>query len=571
MTESHVSELQGSLMVCGTASDVGKSSVVTGLCRLLARKGVSVAPFKAQNMALNSWVTIDGAEIGRAQGVQAAAAGIPAEVAMNPILLKPTGERTSQVVVMGSPWADLDAAAYHAAKPALFALVQDALADLRSRYDVVLCEGAGSPAEINLLDNDLVNLRLAVAAGIRAIVVGDIDRGGVFAHLYGTVALLPNPLRECVKGFIVNKFRGDPGLLLSGFEDLLHRTGVPTLGVLPMLQGMALDAEDSLGIAGGWSASLQASPSGDTSTHKGPEGVPYDEGLLGESALDGALLDVAVVRLPFVSNITDIDALAAEPGVSVRLVEYPKALGDPDLIVLPGTKSTVGDLDWLRRSGMATAIDAIARRPGGPVVLGVCGGYQMLGSRIVDGVESTEMVVEGLGLLPHETVFDKSKITRQVFGVVDQALGGVMSGVPFSGYEIRHGRPVSPASQPSLFDQTHGGPSRAKGVGEMAPTAVPWLRLKATERTAPGAPLPSEGLVDLPAGVFGTSVHGLFESDGFRSTFLQLVAERRGKRFATGKVSFAALRESRFDRLADAIEEHVDVDAILRLVSQGAS
>ncbi|MDQ6615815.1 MAG: cobyric acid synthase, partial [Actinomycetota bacterium] len=239
------------LMVCGTSSDAGKSTVVTGLCRVLARRGVKVAPFKAQNMALNSYVTPSGHEIGRAQGVQALAARVTPEVAMNPILLKPTGERTSQVVLMGEPWAHLDAAGYHQAKPRLLHLVLDALDDLRSRFDVIICEGAGSPTEINLLDHDIVNLRVAQAAGFPALVVGDIDRGGVFASLFGTVALLPDDLRPLVRGFVINKLRGDPALLGDGPAQLERRIGVPTLGVLPYLHDIGLDAEDSLVLSRG--------------------------------------------------------------------------------------------------------------------------------------------------------------------------------------------------------------------------------------------------------------------------------------------------------------------------------
>src|SRR5437588_2999449 len=245
-------------MVCGTASDVGKSAVVAGLCRLLARRGVRVAPFKAQNMALNSYVTRDGHEIGRAQGVQALAAGVEPEVAMNPILLKPTGERTSQVVVMGEPVAHLTAAEYHALKPELLALVLDALHDLRERFDVVICEGAGSPAEINLLDHDIVNLRVAHEADLPVVVVGDIDRGGVFAALYGTVALLPDHYRSLIKGFVVNKLRGDPALLFDATNELERRCGVPTFGVLPWIDGIALDAEDSLALAGPRPSTSQA-------------------------------------------------------------------------------------------------------------------------------------------------------------------------------------------------------------------------------------------------------------------------------------------------------------------------
>ena len=364
-------------MVCGTASDAGKSHVVTGLCRVLSRRGVRVAPFKAQNMSLNSYVTASGHEIGRAQGVQALAAGVEPEVAMNPILLKPTGDQASQVVVMGRPTEHLQAAAYHARAPKLLATVLDALADLRARFDVVILEGAGSPAEINLLDNDIVNLRVAYEAGLPAIVVGDIDRGGVFAALYGTVTLLPDHYRNLIKGFVLNKFRGDPALLGNGLADLEARTGVPTLGVLPYLHDVALDAEDSLAL-------------------DGPRPRARGDAV-------GDHLDVAVIQVPQLSNGTDVDALAIEPGVSVRLVADAAALGDPDLIVLPGSKATVSDLDWVRARRLDRAIAAHDA-----TVLGICGGYQMLGGRIVDTVESGAGDVAGLGWLDATAVFERS-------------------------------------------------------------------------------------------------------------------------------------------------------------------
>ncbi|HMC52898.1 MAG TPA: cobyric acid synthase, partial [Acidimicrobiales bacterium] len=381
--------MRGGVMVCGTASDVGKSAVVAGLCRLLARRGVRVAPFKAQNMALNSYVTPSGHEIGRAQGVQALAAGAEPEVAMNPILLKPTGERTSQVVVLGRPWAHLDAAGYHRAKPQLLELVLGCLAGLRSRFDVVVCEGAGSPAEVNLLDHDIVNLRVAAESGLPAVVVGDIDRGGVFAALYGTLALLPDSYRRLVKGFVINKFRGDPELLDPGLTELERRCGVPALGVLPWVEGLGLDAEDSLALAG-------TRPTAGSPPPDGSDGV-----------------DVAAIQLPRMANATDLDALAIEPGVGVRLVTSAGSLGDPDVIVVPGTKATVADLGWLRARGLDAALAAAARRRSGPVVLGVCGGYEMLGRTIVDFVESGQGHVPGLGLLDVDTRFAPDKVTRQ--------------------------------------------------------------------------------------------------------------------------------------------------------------
>ncbi len=472
--------MRGALMVCGTASDVGKSSVVAGLCRLLHRRGISVAPFKAQNMANNSYVTPSGHEIGRAQGVQALAAGAVPEVAMNPILLKPTGERTSQVVVMGRPAGHLDAAAYQAEKPALFATVLDALVDLRSRFDVVIVEGAGSPTEINLLGSDIVNLRLAAAAGLPAIVVGDIDRGGVFAAFYGTVALLPDDLRPLVRGFVVNKLRGDPTLLADGPAELERRCGVPTLGVLPYLHGVNLDAEDSLAL---------------------PE----------VTAPTGEALDVAVIRFPRIANFTDLDPLTMEPAVGVRFVDRPAALGRPDLVVLPGTKATVSDLEWLRGRGLHTAIEAC-----GAPVLGICGGYQMMGRTITDEVESKQGAVEGLGWLDAETVFEPTKVTRQRRGHALQQR--------VTGYQIHHGR-VTAADPWIDLDDAYGAHPDGSRTGRYA----------------------------------GATLHGLFEDDGFRAAFLNI--EPSG-------VSFAVAREAQLDRLADMLEAHLDLAAIETLLKE---
>jgi adenosylcobyric acid synthase len=482
-------------MVCGTTSDAGKSTVTTGLCRLLARRGVKVAPFKAQNMALNSYVTPSGHEIGRAQGVQALAAQTIPEVAMNPILLKPTGERTSQVVVLGRPWAHMDAAAYHEIKPQLLSTVLDALADLRSRFDVVICEGAGSPAEINLLDHDIVNLRVAQAAGFPAILVGDIDRGGVFAALYGTVALLPDDLRPLVKGFVINKLRGDPALLTTGPEDLERRTGVPTLAVLPYLHDIALDAEDSLALNGRRPRPLvPAAPQ---------------------------TIDVAAIRLPRIANFTDLDALAIEPGVAVRMIDQPGALGDPDLIIIPGTKATVADLEWMRGRGL---LEAIANTDA--TVLGICGGYQMMGDIIIDPIEAGRPdPVPGAGWLPVDTVFEAEKVTRQRRG---RALGHRVTG-----YQIHHGRTT--------------------------PAGPPWVTLDDNYGTAPDG---------ATAGRFrGTSLHGIFEEDGFRAAFLDAVAARRGKTWQPSGVSFGAAREAQIDRLADLVEAHFDLGALEALLT----
>jgi adenosylcobyric acid synthase len=476
-------------MVCGTGSDAGKSRIVTGLCRSLARRGVSVAPFKAQNMALNSFVTAEGAEIGRAQGTQALAAGIEPHVDMNPILLKPTGERTSQVIVGGVPTGVLDAAAYHAAKPDLRPVVLAALERLRASFDVVVLEGAGSPAEINLLDGDLVNLWLAGAAGVPAVLVGDIDRGGVSASLYGTVALLPGDLAGHIRAFVINKFRGDPGLLTPGLAELETRTGIPTVGVVPWQDGIDLDAEDSLAL-----------PRPNTAAPGG--------------------LDVAVVRFPRISNFTDLDPLAREPGVGVRYVDRPDALGDPDLVVLPGTKATVADLEWLRDTGFVPALARCA------CLLGICGGYQMLGRTISDpdGVESERRRVTGLGLLDVDTTFAAGKVVRRRRGTAE--------GEPVAGYQIHHGR---------------------------VDGAEPWIVLDDGS---------GDGAVDAAGRVYGTTLHGLFESDGFRDRFLAGVARRRGRPFTPSGRSFAAAREAQFDAVADLLEAHLDMAAIDQLIER---
>lgn len=482
--------LRGALHVSGCTSDAGKSTVVVGLCRLLARNGVSVAPFKAQNMALNSFVTRSGDEIGRAQGVQALAAGLDPVAAMNPILLKPTTDRASQVVVMGQPIGVMTAAEYHEHKPRLLELVLGALADLRSQYDVVLLEGAGSPTEINLLPHDIVNLRLAVEGRLRAVVVGDIDRGGVFAHLYGTVALLPPELRATVGGFIINCFRGDRALLGDGMAQLEAACGVATLGVLPMLEGLWLDGEDSVALG-------RPIPSA---------GPPLADPL-----------EVVAIRLPRLSNYTDLDALALEPGVSVRYVADAASIGRPDLVVIPGSKETVSDLAWLRSAGIDAAIAA-----SGAEVLGICAGYQLLGDTITDDVESSSGVVAGLGWLPGvSTVFGREKVLRQHEG---EFAGG---------YQIHHGRVSGPSE---------GG----------------WVPLDEG----------SEGSVRADGRVRGTTVHGLFEHDAFRAAFLSDLAGRRGKRFVSAGVVFGAARSARFDTIADAIEAYLDVDALCGLIAE---
>jgi adenosylcobyric acid synthase len=486
--------MKGTLLVAGTGSDAGKSVLVAGLCRWLARQGVKVAPFKAQNMSLNSFVTADGAEIGRAQVMQAAAAGIEPVADMNPVLLKPGSDRRSQVVVLGHAEAEADAVGYRAHAPRLRRVALESLTRLRDGYDVVICEGAGSPAEINLRDTDVANMGLARSADLPVIVVGDIDRGGVFAAMYGTLALLAPEDQALISGFVINKFRGAPELLASGLSMLERLTARPVYGVLPWREGLGLDAEDSLSL----SLPDPARPD--------PFG-PRD------------FLRVAVVKLPRVSNFTDVDALAAEPGVLVRFAVSPADLADADLVVLPGSRATVADLAWLRERGLAGAV--VARAQAGRPVLGICGGYQMLADQIDDQVESRQGAVGGLGLLPVRVVFGPRKVLGRPQG---QALGA-----PVAGYEIHHGiaEITDPAAEPFLDGCRRGA-------------------------------------------VWGTSWHGALENNEFRRAFLTEVAALAGRDFTPAPdTDFAAVREARLDTLGDLVASHLDTAALAALIEGG--
>jgi adenosylcobyric acid synthase len=484
--------VRGSLLVAGTTSDAGKSVLTAGICRWLARQRVRVAPFKAQNMSLNSMVTADGAEIGRAQAMQASAAGVEAEAAMNPVLLKPGSDMRSQVVLLGKPVADVDALDYRELKPLLQQAVHDAYADLRARFDVVVCEGAGSPAEVNLRDRDIANMGLARRFELPTIVVGDIDRGGVLAAMFGTLAVLSPEDQALISGFVVNKFRGDLRLLQPGLDWLTRQTARPVLGVLPWTSGLWLDVEDSL--------DLDSRPS------------------TFAPAVGEQTLRVAVVRLPRLSNVTDIDALASEPGVVVELVTHPDGIADADLVVVPGTRATVADLEWLHATGLAAAITA--RAASGGQTIGICGGFQMFAREIEDDVESRRGTVAGLGLLP----------TRVRFAA-DKTLGrptGSALGAPVIGYEIHHG-----------ITRVEGGAPFLDGC-----------------RVGP---------------VWGTTWHGAFENDDFRRAFLATVAEAAGRRFVPAPgTSFAALREQRLDILGDLVADHLDTSALTRLIETGA-
>jgi adenosylcobyric acid synthase len=494
--------VKGALLVAGTTSDAGKSMITAGLCRWLWRQGVKVAPFKAQNMSLNSFVTAAGAEIGRAQAMQAAAAGIEPEARMNPVLLKPGSDRRTQIVLLGHRVADVDAVEYRDWKARLLEVALNSLAQLRSEYDVVICEGAGSPAEINLRDTDIANMGLARAAGLPVIVVGDIDRGGVFAAMHGTLALLDAADQQLIAGFVINKFRGAPELLDSGLAMLRGLTGRAVYGVVPFSDGLWLDAEDSLSLSPGRRA--------------GPV-----------QPLGSDVLRVSVIRLPRISNVTDVDALSAEPGVIIRFATTPAELADADLVVLPGTKATVSDLAWLRERGLA---DAITRRAAcGLPVLGICGGYQMLGRVIDDPVESGAGPVPGLGLLPVRVSFGQDKQLARP--------AGEAYGAPVDGYEIHHG--IAAVEDCAV-------------AGDNGAAAEPFL-----DGCRAGS-------------VWGTSWHGSLESDAFRRSFLADVAEVAGRDFvAAPDLSFAAVRQAHLDLMGDLVAAHLDTGALSELIACG--
>ena len=487
------------LLVAGTSSDAGKSVVVAGLCRALTRRGLRVAPFKAQNMSNNSMVCADGGEIGRAQYLQAQAARLVPTTAMNPVLLKPGTDQRAFVVVRGEPAGTLESGQYATGRTHLREAAFAAYRELAGAYDLVVCEGAGSPAEVNLRAGDYVNLGLAREFDLPVVVVGDIDRGGILASLYGTWALLDDADRALLRSFVINKFRGDVSVLRPGLDDITRRTGIPFHGVVPWLLDVWLDSEDTLAV-GHWRASTAL------------------------AATSRDRLKVAVVRLPRISNATDVDALAAEPGVDVLVTIDPAVVDLADLVVLPGSRSTASDLAWLRARGLAAALTR--RAASGRPVLGICGGYQMLAHEIEDDVEGRVGTVEGLGLLPTRVTFGAAKVLARPRG---SWAGHEIDGA----YEIHHGvahaRPGAAASAERFLDGWRAG------------------------------------------SVWGTMWHGAFESDAFRRAWLRGVAESVGSEWvpSTDALGFAERRERMIDTLADALEEHVDLDALLALTRAG--
>ena len=484
------------LLVVGTASSVGKSVLVAALCRSFVRAGMRVAPFKAQNMSNNAYVTADGLEIGRAQAEQAAAARVDVEVDMNPVLLKPQGDRTSQIVLNGRPAGTMHSRDFLARRRDLWPDIAAALGRLRERYDLVIAEGAGSAAEPNLYDTEVVNMRVARETGAVTRLVGDIDRGGVFGHFLGTLDLMPPEDRALVRGLVINRFRGDPSLLAPAVEVVEARGGVPVVGIVPWVDDIGIAEEDAVAL----------------------ERREVAGGVAGGVA---GKVDVAVVRFPRIANFDDIDPLLREDGVRVRWVERAEDLGLPHLVVLPGTQATIADLRWMRSRGLDTAI--AARCEAGAYVLGICGGYQMLGASLEDpdGVEADAGTIEpGLGLLAARTVFEPEKATRRVRGrTLSAAWGG--PGLTLDGYEIHMGRTTSDETPLQEVD------------GHL------------------------EGSVSADGRVAGTYLHGALHNDEWRAAVLAMLGRMGGG----GGVSAGSVdqRDAAFDRLADIVESHLDL------------
>ena len=494
------------LVVLGTSSSVGKSLLVTGLCHLFARRGIKVAPYKAQNMSNNAAVCPDGSEIGRAQATQAYATGLEPNVDMNPVLIKPEADSRSQVVVMGRPWQTLDAREYYPKKDFLWKEATGALDRLREQYELVIVEGAGSAAELNLKEGDIVNMAIARYAKAPVLLAGDIDRGGIFAQLIGTVWLLEPEERELVKGFIVNKFRGDIYLFSDGVKILEEKSEVPVLGVVPYLHGLFIPEEDAVALEN-----------------------PFERPTVKDEEIE-----IVVTHIPRIANFDDFDPLASEPGVRVRYVTSPEQVGNPDAIVIPGTKSTINDLEWLRSQGFEKVIQKHAQDGG--AVVGICGGYQMLGEVVhdPDHVESKLDSAPGLGLLPVETVFAGNKATHQASAKIQNGPGwfAELEGRAISGYEIHMGRTNS---------------------------KTPWLEI--TERNGQSVQV-LDGATSEDGKIWGCYMHGLFANENLRRAWLTDLGWNQEK--VSEKDPFAAS----LIRLADTLESTLDMDLLEKMVFQ---
>ncbi len=497
------------IQVCGTGSGVGKSVIVTALCRIFLQDGFKACPFKAQNMALNSYVTKDGGEIGRAQATQAQSAKIAPCVDMNPILIKPTSDRKAQIIVRGRPVKNMSVYEYVNYKNKAQNIVLKSFRRLVEDYELVVIEGAGSPAEVNLKSHDIANMRMAKHANAPVILVGDIDKGGVFAWIVGTLELLTKEERRIIKGIIINKFRGDKRLLRPGLDFLEKKTGVKVLGVIPYFKDIKIAEEDSI------SLEKQAVKINNQKIKKMKQ------------------LNIAVISLPHISNFTDFDALENEPDVKLYYVSCESELGNPDAIIIPGTKSTVSDLNYLKKSGLAERIALIAKNNLSTQLIGICGGYQMLGERINDrrAMESAQKSVKGLGILPVVTSFEKEKILSWV-KAKDRA-----SGLGVKGYEIHHGRTQVLRGCKPVFEISKRQGKKAKGL---------------------------DGAISKDGRIWGTYLHGVFDEDNFRRSFLNKLRLKNGWPPLDRAVSFNQDKE--FDKLAGLVRENIDMGLLYEIV-----
>lgn len=501
------------LMIQGTGSSVGKSILTTGLCRVFYRDGYRVAPFKSQNMALNSYITEDGGEMGRAQVVQAEAAGKKPDVRMNPILLKPSTDKIAQVILMGKAMDDLGAVEYHEKKPELKALVTSAYESLAAENDIIVLEGAGSPAEINLRENDLVNMGMAEIADAPVLLVGDIDMGGVFASLYGTIMLLSEEERKRIKGMIINKFRGDVALLEPGLRQIEALTGIPVLGVVPYTD-LKIEDEDSLS---------------ERFKHK---------------AESYGKVNVEVLYLPHVSNFTDFDVFAMQEDVNLRYVMRGERIGNPDILIIPGTKTTMSDLQFLRDSGLADQIYDLYRK--GRVIIGLCGGFQILGKTIQDPHHAESAIDEmpGLGLLDVDTIFETIKTTTQVMGRISGMRGPLeeLNGMELKGYEIHMGHSYRRMGAPHIVDI--------------------YNRFGLDTEIADGA-------VDATGRVIGTYVHGLFDNLLFTRKLINVIRREKGlDKRQEPLETYNAFKEKEYDKLADLLKSCLDMEKIYEIMGQ---
>lgn len=500
------------IMFQGTASHVGKSVLVAALCRILREDGYRVAPFKAQNMALNSFVTTDGGEIGRAQAFQAEAAGIEPTVDMNPILLKPTSDTGAQVIIHGKVYGNMKASDYHKSRKELMRYVLDSYSRLAKRYEVIVIEGAGSPAEINLRENDIANMGLAEEVDAPVILIGDIDRGGVFASLVGTMELLSPSEKKSVKGFIINKFRGDLNLLEPGLRFLENSTGKPVLGVIPYLKDIYLPEEDGVALE----------IRGQESRVRGQE--------------EDSKIKIAIIKLPRISNFTDFDAFRFEPDVTIQYVESPEGLKGADVLIIPGSKNTLKDLQWLWKTGLAEVIIEYAEK-GGRVV-GICGGFQMLGRVVKDPYKTESSIGEakGLGLLDVETILEKEKKTAQVEAVIQARGRG--QGARLEGYEIHMGETAGNNRPFSVITNRNGNPTMIE-----------------------------DGAVSEDGSIWGTYIHGIFDNDMFRVLFLNKIRASKGLPMQEA-IPFKEKKNEGIKRLAEVVSKSVDMHRFYSIIGQ---